>query len=172
LQLTREGFPVIPTIDSIEDVHLLGATDQYIVKLKDGADSIGMKQVNSEELFQQKIADQLIQPFIDFVYEVSFYYLDGVFQYALYAPDKTKRWSLKEYEAMPDDLAFAEKFIQWNKMALGIVRVDACRLKDGSLLLVELEDLNPFLSLDALREEKREAFINHFITSLKKAMAS
>ena len=46
-----------------------------------------------------------------------------------------------------DDLKFARKFIEWNDIKYGIQRVDACRTKTGKLLLVELEDLNPFLSL-------------------------
>ena len=113
----------------------------------------------------------MIQPFIPFVYEVSFYYLNNKFQYALYAPDKEKRWNLKEYSATADDLAFAERFVQWNNMARGIVRVDACRLPDGRLLLVELEDLNPFLSLDALGPEARGRFVSNFIDALKTALA-
>ena len=170
LQLTLDGFPVIPTVDQMEHIDLLGPTTQYIVKLKDGADSIGMKKVSREKLPGEEIEGRLIQPYIDFEYEVSFYYLDAKFQYALYAPDKNSRWSLKVYKATVADLSFADQFIQWNKMTRGITRVDACRLKDGRLLLVELEDLNPFLSLDALNELKRDVFINHFITSLNKAM--
>lgn len=167
--LTRAGYPVIPTIDSIEDIDHLGNTAQYVVKLKDGADSIGMSIMNREELLQARPADRLIQPFIDFQYEVSFYYLDNEFQYALYAPDTQKRWALQEYEATAADLAFADQFIQWNNMARGITRVDACRLQDDSLRLVELEDLNPFLSIDVLSEEKRERFITNFIHALKRA---
>ena len=170
LQLTKDGFPVIPTSDKIEDLDLLGSTSEYIVKLKDGADSIGMKKLSKGQLLGEEIEGRLIQPYIDFDYEVSFYYLDNSFQYALYAPDKNKRWDLKEYEATAADLSFADQFIKWNNMARGITRVDGCRLKGGRLLLVELEDLNPFLSLDALSEEKREAFIGSLITSLNKAM--
>jgi hypothetical protein len=168
LQLTREGYPVIPTVERLEDLERLGDTENYVVKLKDGADSIGMQVVTRAELLEAGLQAQLIQPLIPFVYEVSFYYLNNRFQYALYAPEKEKRWELKEYHATADDLAFAEKFTAWNSMARGIVRVDACRLKDGSLLLVELEDLNPFLSLDALSQEKREAFVSSFIAALKK----
>ena len=170
LQLTKEDYPVIPTVDRATDIHLLGKTDQYIVKLKDGADSIGMQILNKEELLNQQPVEKLIQPFIDFEYEVSFYYLNGVFQYALYASEKEKRWALKEYEASAADLSFADKFIQWNYMTRGITRVDACRLKDGSLLLVELEDLNPFLSLDALTEQKKEQFVENFIRVLNETL--
>lgn len=170
LQLTREGFPVIPTVESIDDIERLGPTAQYMVKLKDGADSIGMRVFSKEELLQANPPDQLIQPFLHFAYEVSFYYLNNQFQYALYAPDKQKRWDLKEYNATAEDLQFAEKFIRWNNMARGLVRVDACRLQDSSLLLVELEDLNPFLSIDVLSEERREQFIGNFTVALKSAV--
>lgn len=171
LQLTREGFPVIPTVERLDELAQLGTPEKYIVKLKDGADSIGMQVLAKEELLQITLQDQLIQPFIPFVYEVSFYYLNNRFQYALYAPDREKRWDLKAYAPTEDDLAFAQRFIQWNNMARGIVRVDACRLPDGRLLLVELEDLNPFLSLDALNLEAREGFVSNFINALKSALA-
>lgn len=169
LQLTREGYPVIPTVERVDDIGLLGNPERYIVKLKDGADSIGMSIMSHQEL-QAAPVDRLIQPYIPFQYEVSFYFLDNGFQYALYAPDKQKRWNLEEYEPTDADLAFAGKFIRWDNMTRGIIRVDACRLPDGSLLLVELEDLNPFLSIDVLSDEKREMFINNFISALKKAM--
>jgi hypothetical protein len=67
-------------------------------------------------------------------------------------------------------LQFAEQFIRWNNMQRGIVRVDGCRLKNGSLLLVELEDLNPFLSLNVLGDEQRESFVAGFIDALKLAV--
>lgn len=167
LNLSRENYPVIPTVDNVEEINQLGITDRYIIKLKNGADSIGMKIMTKSELLDEKPGNILIQPFLDFEYEVSFYYLDNEFQYALYAPDKQKRWELKEYQPTAADLQFAEKFIKWNDMKRGISRVDACRVQDGSLLLVELEDLNPFLSLDLLSETKRESFISHFMAALK-----
>lgn len=167
LDLFADGFPVIPTIDKLEDLHLLPDSDQYIIKLKNGADSIGMEKVSKEELNNTKLDDKLIQPFIDFEYEVSFYFINDEFQYALYAPNKNKRWDLKIYQATEEDLKFAQRFIQWNNMKRGIQRVDACKLRDGNLLLVELEDLNPFLSLDLLSEKSKSDFINKFVSALK-----
>lgn len=167
VDLTEQNFPVIPTVEQKQEIDQLGEPERYIVKIKNGADSIGMELLSKPELQEADIHGKLIQPFIDFEYEVSFYYLNNEFQYALYAPDKHKRWVLKEYDATTADLSFADKFIRWNNMQRGITRVDACRLRDGSLLLVELEDLNPFLSLDLLPSEKRDAFINNFIVALK-----
>jgi len=167
LNLWRENYPVIPTIERVDEITKLGSTDKYIIKLKNGADSIGMKVMTRKELWDFQPSDTLIQPLLDFEYEVSFYYLNAEFQYALYAPDKQRRWELKTYQPSSSDLQFAEEFIKWNNMKHGISRVDACRVKDGSLLLVELEDLNPFLSLDLISQEKREKFVMDFIAALK-----
>jgi hypothetical protein len=126
-----------------------------------------MEILSKEEILIKKPENKIIQPFIDFQYEVSFYYIDDQFQYALYAPDKTKRWELMEYNIVAGDLEFADQFIKWNNLTTGITRVDACRLKDGSLLLVELEDLNPFLSIHLLSEHKRNKFINNWVKVLE-----
>ena len=53
----------------------------------------------------------LIQPAIDFQYEVSFYYINDILEYALYAPDKNRRWELKKYSFTKEDKQFAQKFI-------------------------------------------------------------
>lgn len=167
IDLYDQGFPVIPSIKKVNDLEKLPEADQYIVKLINGADSIGMELVNRTALENIESKDKLIQPYIDFEYEVSFFFINDEFQYALYAPEKKKRWSLEVYEASDEDLNFAQKFIDWNQMQRGIQRVDACKLKDGRLLLVELEDLNPFLSLDALKAEGKDKFIMNFIKALK-----
>ncbi|PUV24527.1 hypothetical protein [Sphingobacterium athyrii] len=168
IDLTNQGYPVIPTVANLNEIALFGDKyNHYIVKLKNGADSIGMEVLTHQELIVSNPQGKLIQPLIDFEYEVSFYYLNREFQYALYAPDKSKRWELVEYTPTTNDLIFAKKFVEWNNIKHGITRVDACRLADHSLLLVELEDLNPFLSIELLPDKMRESFINNFITALK-----
>lgn len=66
---------------------------------------------------------------------------------------------IKEYVPTEADLFFAKRFIEWNNLDLGIQRVDACRDEQGEILLVELEDLNPYLSLLELPEETRQNFV-------------
>lgn len=39
IDLTNSGYPVIPTIESLNEIDKLGVHEQYIVKLKNGADS-------------------------------------------------------------------------------------------------------------------------------------
>ncbi|MFJ5634124.1 hypothetical protein ACIQF5_15910 [Streptomyces goshikiensis] len=163
LDLTAAGYPVIPTVDDPADLGLLPSVPTYAVKPKRGADSIGLTFTERPEGAAGEI---LIQPRVDFAYEVSFYFVDDAFQYALYAPDPARRWELAPYEPTPADLDFARAFIGWNTLAHGIQRVDACRAPSGELLLVELEDLNPYLSLDLVAPEVREAFVTALAQSL------
>ncbi|WP_415951900.1 hypothetical protein [Streptomyces sp. KLOTTS4A1] len=171
LDLTAEGLPVIPTADRAADTGLLPAAEAYMVKPKLGADSIGLRTVPPGELASLPYGDGiLVQPKIPFRYEVSFYFVDDAFQYALYAPDPERRWELVPYEPTPADLEFARRFIDWNKLTHGIQRVDACRAPDGELLLVELEDLNPYLSLDLVDEATRGRFVAAMVRSVRRLL--
>ncbi|MCO0599890.1 hypothetical protein NGI46_21050 [Peribacillus butanolivorans] len=173
IELTNAKFPVIPTIDTLDSLDKLPNVKTYIVKPKDGADSIGMEFVTKDELrdkVDSESKNTLVQPFINFEYEVSFYFIDKEFQYALYAPDKEQRWELKEYVPTEEDLTFANRFIEWNNLDWGIQRVDACRNEQGELLLVELEDLNPYLSLLELSDVTRQNFVEAMKKSLQKVL--
>jgi hypothetical protein len=54
LELTREGYPVIPTTDDITQLEMLGPAGQYLVKLIDGADSIGDGTITERRSCKQK----------------------------------------------------------------------------------------------------------------------
>lgn len=136
------------------------------MKPKLGADSIGLRFLSPADVLTVRDGDVLIQPRILFRYEVSFYFVDDRFQYALYAPDPAARWQLEPYSPTADDLEFAQAFIVWNAITHGIQRVDACRTPAGELLLVELEDLNPYLSLHLVTEEQRVAFVAAMVASI------
>ncbi|PYC74529.1 hypothetical protein C7C46_24290 [Streptomyces tateyamensis] len=172
LDLTAAGYPVIPTIDRPRDLGRLPEADQYVVKPKAGADSIGLSFVPQEQLAGLAYGDILVQPRIDFRYEVSFYYVDDAFQYALHAPDPERRWVLAPYQPTEADLDFARRFIDWNTLDHGIQRVDACRTPEGDLLLVELEDLNPYLSLDHLDDPTRDTFVTSMTASLHRFLSA
>lgn len=172
IDLTTAGQPVIPTVDSADDLHLLPEADRYVVKPKTGADSIGLRIVPADGVREPVDGDVLIQPCVDFAYEVSFYFVDHDFQYALYAPRTDRRWQLEPYQPTDGDLEFARRFVEWNGIRHGIQRVDACRAPGGELLLVELEDLNPYLSLDALDDTGKDAFVAAMKASLHRFLAA
>lgn len=172
VDLTDEGYPVIPTIDTLQHLDRLPQTAEYVVKPKAGADSHGLEFVARDAL-PTSLANKtgvLIQPKIDFRYEVSFYFVDHDFQYALHAPDPARRWELTWYTPTTADLEFAQRFIAWNSLDHGIQRVDACRTQSGELLLVELEDLNPYLSLDRTPDRTREEFVTAMTASIERSL--
>ncbi|WP_037897493.1 hypothetical protein [Streptomyces sp. NRRL S-920] len=175
LDLTAAGYPVIPTVDDPRQADRLPEAATYAVKPKQGADSIGLTFLPRKDLAALAPAAAsgiLIQPRIDFTYEVSFYFVDRAFQYALHAPDPERRWHLERYAPAPEDLAFAQRFVDWNTIDHGIQRVDACRTPSGGLLLVELEDLNPYLSLDLLDDRTRDAFVAAVKAGLRAQLAA
>ena len=160
LDLTVGGFPVVPTVSGPEWRTGLPETGSYVVKPKLGADSVGLRRVGRDELERLRLDDELlVQPAVDLAYEVSFYFVDRTFRYALHAPDPARRWELVRYEPTREDLAFAQRLVDWNTLDHGVQRVDAGRTRDGALLLMELEDLNPYLSLDKLGEAEREEVV-------------
>lgn len=169
LDLTVAGYPVIPTVDDPARLSELPRVPSYAVKPKQGADSIGLTFTANPT---GPAGEILIQPRIDFAYEVSFYFVDDAFQYALYAPDPARRWELVPYEPTAADLEFARAFVGWNTLGHGIQRVDACRAPSGELLLVELEDLNPYLSLDLLPPEVQDSFVAALTRSLHSFLGS
>lgn len=173
IELTNKNLPVIKTINNIEEFHKLPDVENYIIKPIDGADSIGLEFLNKKDVFEKiKPNDYstLIQPFVDFEYEVSFYYIDRKFQYSLYAPNKEKRWQMEEYPPTKKDFEFCNTLLDWNNLSHGIQRIDACRDKNGNLLLVEMEDLNPYLSLLDISPNLRNKFISSLKESLNKLL--
>ena len=89
LDLCAAGYPVIPTIDRPHDIDRLPNRDEYVVKPKFGADSVGLQFVSWDRLAALRYDNMPVQPRIDFQYEVSFYFIENAFQYALHAPGPT-----------------------------------------------------------------------------------
>ena len=166
VDLSREGYPVIPSIDKKSELSQLPAANRYVSKLKYGADSIGMEFLSGDDLETIDLTDKFIQPVMEFSYEVSFYFINHDFQYALYAPNPKQRWKLERYDATEADLNYARQFIEWNDINYGIQRIDACRMPNGDLFLMEIEDINPFLSLDLLSDDVRNSFVENLSQAL------
>ena len=170
LELFQAGYPVIPSFKNTESLQGHVNCEQYLLKPLDGADSCGVRIVKAKELYNLDCKNDLIQPLVAFEYEVSFYFVGKQFHYALYAPHPEKRWELQLYTPSKQDIDFASNFIHWNTCEYGIQRVDACRLKDGGLLLMELEDYNPFLSLNLVPEDIKNQFLEAIVKELKGQM--
>ncbi len=164
VDLYKNGYQVIPTIDNIEDMYLLKSYDKYMLKLKYSYDGIGQSIVTQNELKKKFNDSYIIQPFIEFVSEVQFYYIKEKLEYALeFKPSKVPIYpDAEEYKYTTKELEMANTFVKLNDSYYGIQRVDFIKLKDGTLLLTEIEDASPYLDLDCLDEELRNKFINDY----------
>ena len=209
LDLYSLGFPVIPSTRKLSDLTTPpfnpSTSTSFMVKSMTGADSNDMQgnltlpeTILKFNALEKKSSEQfVIQPMMDFVYEVSFYYFEGMFMYAMYnggsetmqsnvgnATDteeaaSAKRWTLQIYEPTTKDLIFASKFIKWNNCHRQILRIDAIRLlssgtkdkedSEGELLLMEIEDYNCWLSLSELKEQAPNVFTS-FIAALSESI--
>jgi hypothetical protein len=166
--LFAAGYPVIPTVQSAGELGLLPTADRYVVKPLLGADSAGLYVATADDLAAAPPAGMLIQPRVEIVEEISYYFVDDAFVYALRTSAPQRRWDLVPHEPDAAELAFARRFIEWNDIRHGIQRVDACRTAQDELLLVELEDLNPFLSLDRTTDAVRRTFVGAFVAAIER----
>ena len=166
VDLTSAGYPVIPTVDKMDAFSRLPQASEYVIKPKFGSDSIGLRVVDRAGVAGAHVGDDLIQPHVELARELSFYAIDDEVRYVLATAEPSRRWQLVRHEPTAEELAFATQFLRWNGMTHGIQRVDGCRTTDGQLLLMELEDLNPYLSLDVLGPDERERFVERMAASI------
>jgi len=169
LELFEKGYPVIPTVDVIADVDRLGECTEYFIKPKNMCDGEGSEKLSRELLEKKTLHDYLIQPFINFEYEVCFYFVDGEFVYAFSTPSRLEGKTYQEYKPTEADLKFAQKFVDWNQLSFSLQRVDAVRVAETQeLLLTELEDFGPYLYLLELPEAVQERAVSAIAASLLK----
>lgn len=155
VELYKDGYPVIPTVRSIRQLDQLPATDEYLIKPLDGASAWGVEVMNIKQILSRDPLNHIIQPKIYFQDEISFYFIDDYLTYTLVSSGRDQRWDLTEYSPTATEIDWAQKFINWNQLPFGLQRIDACRMESGELLLMEIEAMMPFLSLDALNENSR-----------------
>jgi hypothetical protein len=178
--------PVIETmlvgtiLDDASSGSIPFADKPLMIKPLDGADSVGLQRLEGCEELRALVEtdpskrDYLVQRAIENAYEVSFYFVGTACVYALRSGGPEARWEMFEYTREENgatweaDVAFASKMMEWNGSSRGVVRVDGIReASTGKLLLMEIEDYNPFLSLDLLSEKTREDFYDVLAASLR-----
>ena len=166
VELHAAGFPVIPTVRGGEASDRLPRAPAYVVKPVDGADSRGLRVLAADELPEADLVGTVVQPLLDLVAEVSFHFVDDELSHVLETRRPAGRWDLEPVSPSPAEERFARQFVTWNDVRHGIQRVDACRTSDGRLLLVELEDLNPWLGLHLLDGAGRNRFVDLLLSAL------
>ena len=172
--LFKKGFPVIPTVDSIKEIDLLPKTKSYFVKPKNTCDAIGAGKFSKNQLKRKRLGNHIIQPYVDFQYELSFYVIDGKIVHTISTPNKLKSiqenvsYKTTPYQPNNSEKRIIQSFIKWNSLEFGLQRFDACMTKDNKLLLMEIEDICPYLNLRKYDKKVREQFLQTLVKSIKK----
>ncbi len=164
VDLFKQGYPVIPTIDNLSELHHIGISDKYLLKLKDSYDGVGQIIVTKEELKDKFTDSYVLQPFETFTSEIQFYYINNKFEYALeFLHGKLPIYpDAKIYHYNSQELELANSFARLNGDYYGIQRIDFLKMTDGSLLLTEIEDVAPYLDLDCVPATTRNKFIDDY----------
>jgi hypothetical protein len=166
LELYKNKYPVIPSRDDICDVDLLPESEFYWIKPKEGCDGSGAERLSATALKEKNPKGYIIQPYVEFTSEPSFFYIDGVFSYAITMPNRLADQDIELYQPTKEDLDFAQQFVDWNGLRNGIQRIDAVRMKDGRLLLTEIEDLACYLYILDLNDQARADVVERIRQSM------
>jgi hypothetical protein len=113
----------------------------------------------------------IIQPYLTFDSEPSFFFIDNEFAYAITTTHRIKHERCTTYLPSAKEIAFAKRFVQWNNLPSGIQRVDALKLKNGELLLSEIEDICPFLYLLEIDEKVKREVLKKIVTSVQRNLS-
>ncbi|MDO8514707.1 MAG: hypothetical protein Q7S50_04135 [bacterium] len=167
VELFSEGYQVIPTVDSLNDLGKLPDCEYYFIKPKMSCDGTGSKKLTRAGLETADLTDYVIQPFVEFESEPSFFYLDNHFSYAITMPNRLSHKTIEIYRPTAAELQFAQSFVDWNALPYGLQRIDALRTKDGKLLLTEIEDESETLYLLDLKEPDRVRITHEIVRSMK-----
>ena len=166
LDFYRKGLKVIPTLNEALNWNY----DKYVLKqINSFGSSIGQAYVSKDELKEKFNKDKyLIQPKLKFKSEVQTYFINSKLMYAFeYIPSK--------YPVYPDPIyinlskeeeKLATLFSSLSNIKYGMKRVDFLRLEDNSLVLLEIEDNAPHMSLEELDEKYRNKVIDEYVKGI------
>jgi len=162
--LFKKGYEVIPSVDSPQLINNLPQCEWYLLKPHNGLDGFGVQKVNKEELYIKWNKNYIIQPLIEFISEVQFYFVGNKFEYALeFTPSKVPIYPEPiVYKFKEKELSLAKLFADMSPNYNGVQRIDFLRLKNNELKLLEIEDSSPYLDLESVSEEMRSCFINDY----------
>ncbi|MGN0973574.1 MAG: hypothetical protein ACI4OT_02400 [Bacilli bacterium] len=163
VELYNEGYPVIPTSSDISSFNDYSEDSIFLLKPLKSYDGYGILEKNKKEI--RKNEDYIIQPKINFIKEVEFYFINKQFQFVLeFVPSKKPIYPIpKLYDYTANELNIAQQFANLcNDDFVGVQRIDFLKTSDNQLLLLEIGDSAPYLNLNSLDEKTRSKFLNNY----------
>ena len=163
-KLYKEGYQVVPTVNSIDELNTIGGHEKYLVKPVNGYAGFGIIETNKDNISNYWDEDYVIQPLLNFDSEVQFYFVGNKYEFAqIFIPKKIlSHENALSYTPTFEEIELAKTFANLNGNNFnGVQRIDFLK-KDNKILLSELEDDSPYMAIEALNDNMREQFINDF----------
>ena len=172
VDLYKQGFNVVPTIDDMKDIGLLPKVEKYIKKPFVSYEGFGMQEISSAELANLKLKDEILQPKVDFISEVQLYFINNQYQYAVeYVPHKWPDYPTPHmFKPSQKYINLGKKLMDLNGATCSIGRVDFLRINDDEMLLLEFADTCPNMNLSLIEREASEKFLKNFKKAVYKYM--
>ncbi len=170
VNLFKKGYNVVPSICNIEDFALLPQAEKYIKKPITGYDGFDMEFLSDEEAKTTTLHNEILQPKLKFISEVQVYFINEDFQYAFeYKPSKWPDYPRPtEISLSESDIEMAKSFIKLDGMSCAFYRIDFLKLENNKLILLEMADTNPNLSIPYLSKDTQKRFLNNFKNAVYK----
>lgn len=164
VDLYKNKYNVVPTIDDINNIGELPVVDEYIKKPYIAYDGFDMQQIRRNQLKNLKLQNEVLQPKLNFISEVQLYFINNKFQYALeYTPHKWPDYPLPhEFKPAKKYIEQAKEIIEINNATCSFNRVDFLRLNEKDMIMLEFADTNPNLSLPLLSKPTLNKFLKEF----------
>ena len=162
--LYNNGYAVVPTINNILELEKLGKYEKFLVKPVNGYASYGIIETDKSNINNYWNSNYVIQPKLDFVSEVQFYFVGNKYEFAqIFTPKKLlSHENAIFYTPTIEEIRLAELFAKLNGDSFnGVQRIDFLKL-NNRLLLSELEDDSPYMAIEALSDNKKKEFIDDF----------
>lgn len=146
------------------DISLLPASETYLLKPLDSYNGYGQKKICKEEITDEMTNQYIIQPYIEAKSEMQFYFVNHKLEYARqYIPNKlADNVIVKNYIYSEEEAMIATKFAKLNQNFNGVQRIDFIQDMTDNLLLLEIEDAAPYLSLVKIPLPLQKQFLNDY----------
>ena len=167
-ELYYKNMNVIPTTDILEDA-LKWNCDNYVLKLKDSFGSgIGQVFVGKEQIKEKFNDNFLIQPRLEFKSEVQTYFINNKLMYVFeYTPSKYPNYPKpKLINLTNEEKELADEISKISDIKIGMKRIDFLRLKDNSLILLEIEDNSPHMNIEILDKDMQENVLDFYVKGI------
>lgn len=145
-----------PSADAVNATYDILKTDQIVVKRQVGAGAIGQHRLRKGDPVPAMDSPMIVQPFLETIKtegEYSFIFIDGALSHAIQKHAKPGDYRIQAayggvetgYDATADELEAATAVLAALDDLPLYARVDMVRAEDGSLMLMELEAIEPYL---------------------------